>query len=674
MFATNRFRVMALKSDFSNTNKKYKEALMYYGYDNSDLLSQNIADVCPMPILKYSRTLSKQSSLPRLPVPILEMSINKYLMAIKPLLNELDFDNTKKIAADFSKNGGVGEKLQKLLVERSKSTENWMAQWWLDKIYLEPRYNIPINVSPGSLYPKASYTNLDEKLSFVTKYIYGFMEFKKNLDDQMLPTEKLGESNLCMDQYYKLIGTCRIPRKDKDEIKIMQVYKMSLEKMNHIIVMFNNRIFSLKIIDPNTGLSFCQEEIFNSLKSIVQNSTDKGIGLGILTADDRDIWADTYDKLCKNQTNKDNFEIINNSLFVVCLDNNTKNTVSDLCQDVRSVSASHILHGNKEFTANRFFDKTIQAIFGDNGVWGVCFEHSVAEAVPHAFMNDFIYNYIKSTVDETVNTSYNESTGEINKRYQELKFNIQEEIQNQIIKSNLSVYKFIDNLDLFIMSFDAFGKNFPKSQKISPDAFVQLAMQLAFYRFHNKLGNTYESASLRKFHLGRTEIIRTCSSDAEKFVKSMPTYDLNNNSITNTTFCNKERAELLLKAINSHRLYTNNAINCLSFDRHLLGLKLISIENNMELDTLYKDIGYQKACHYHISSSQVSSKYDAVTCYGPAVPDGYGACYNITEKKIFFGISSNNSCHETSSKKFAGFIQMALIDCQNLLLKVNHKL
>ena len=61
----------------------------------------------------------------------------------------------------------------------------------------------------------------------------------------MLPTEKLGESNLCMDQYYKLIGTCRIPRKDKDEIKIMQVYKMSLEKMNHIIVMFNNRVKKL---------------------------------------------------------------------------------------------------------------------------------------------------------------------------------------------------------------------------------------------------------------------------------------------------------------------------------------------------------------------------------------------------------------------------------------------
>ncbi len=179
---------------------------------------------------------------------------------------------------------------------------------------------------------------------------------------------------------------------------------------------------------------------------------------------------------------------------------------------------------------------------------------------------------------------------------------------------------------------------------------------------------------MRKFHLGRTEIIRTCSSDAEEFLKSMPTYDTNNNSLLNTTYSNTERAKLFLKAINSHRSYTNNVINCESFDRHLLGLKLISIENNIELPDLYKDPAFQKICHYHISSSQVSSKYEAVTSYGPAVEDGYGCCYNITEKKIMFGISSNNCCPETSAKTFASYIQNALIDCQNLLLKVNHKL
>ena len=57
-----------------------------------------------------------------------------------------------------------------------------------------------------------------------------------------MPTEKLGDSNLCMDQYYKLFGTCRILDKNIDKIKIFQVYNIDLKKRNHITVMFNNRV------------------------------------------------------------------------------------------------------------------------------------------------------------------------------------------------------------------------------------------------------------------------------------------------------------------------------------------------------------------------------------------------------------------------------------------------
>jgi hypothetical protein len=35
-----------------------------------------------------------------------------------------------------------------------------------------------------------------------------------------------------------------------------------------------------------------------------------------------------------------------------------------------------------------------KVIIGPNGVWGVNFEHSIAEALPHALKNDYIYNYM----------------------------------------------------------------------------------------------------------------------------------------------------------------------------------------------------------------------------------------------------------------------------------------
>ena len=61
-----------------------------------------------------------------MPVPQLAASLIKYLTAIKPLLNEAEYENSKRCADEFGKAGGVGETLQQLLIERSKSTDNWV--------------------------------------------------------------------------------------------------------------------------------------------------------------------------------------------------------------------------------------------------------------------------------------------------------------------------------------------------------------------------------------------------------------------------------------------------------------------------------------------------------------------------------------------------------------------
>lgn len=652
MLTQNRLRIMALKNDFLGTNAKYKEALKYYGYgeiENSPLFY-------PMPILKNSRTLMRQASLPRMPVPQLNSSLSKYLNAVKPFLNEVEYENTRKVASDFVKQDGIGEHLQRLLVERSKTTENWLSKWWLEKAYLEQRSSIVISSNPGTLYPKANYKTLDDQLKFATKYIEAFLDFKNYIEEQHLPTDKLGDSNLCMDQYYKLFCTCRIPEKNMDKIKVFQVYNIDWEKSNHITIMYNNRIFKLQIINPETGLGLSSSEIYSNLKNLVEYAQESGVGLGIMTAEDRELWADVYSKLSQIDENRKNFESVHESLFVMCLD--TKRFSSENSEpDARSVACGQILHGNKQFTANRWFDKTIQVIIGENGVWGVNFEHSIAEALPHGLMNDYIYKHINQNNDSITQE-------DVKQIYSELNFVIPAEIQSVISKSSLTVNKLVDDLDLRVLSFEKFGKNVPKACRVSPDAFVQLAMQLAYFRTHDRPGNTYESGSLRKFHLGRTDIIRTCSSDVVEFLAAMK----------NDALSHKEKASLLLKAINSHRIYTNSVINCESFDRHLLGLKLIALENKIELPDLYKDVSYQRACHYFISSSQVSSKFEAVTSYGPLVADGYGCCYNILEHKLMFGISCYNSCKETSTRLFAENLEQSLLDCQSLLSKINSKL
>ena len=72
-----------------------------------------------------------------------------------------------------------------------------------------------------------------------------------------------------------------------------------------------------------------------------------------------------------------------------------------------------------------------------------------------------------------------------------------------------------------MLQFNEFGKQFIKDHKLSPDAFVQLALQLTYYKVHRKLVSTYESASIRQFRLGRVDNIRAATLEALAWTKAM---------------------------------------------------------------------------------------------------------------------------------------------------------
>lgn len=52
----------------------------------------------------------------------------------------------------------------------------------------------------------------------------------------------------------------------------------------------------------------------------------------------------------------------------------------------------------------------------------------------------------------------------------------------------------------------------------SPDAYIQVALQLTYYRLENKLALTYEASTTRLYLLGRTETVRSLTNEAADFV------------------------------------------------------------------------------------------------------------------------------------------------------------
>jgi carnitine O-acetyltransferase len=60
-----------------------------------------------------------------------------------------------------------------------------------------------------------------------------------------------------------------------------------------------------------------------------------------------------------------------------------------------------------------------------------------------------------------------------------------------------------------------------KKFKASPDAWAQLVKQLAFHKMFNRPGVTYESCQTRKYQQGRTEVIRSASTESKEWAEAM---------------------------------------------------------------------------------------------------------------------------------------------------------
>lgn len=72
-----------------------------------------------------------------------------------------------------------------------------------------------------------------------------------------------------------------------------------------------------------------------------------------------------------------------------------------------------------------------------------------------------------------------------------------------------------------MLHYEGYGKDLMKKCKVSPDAWAQLVKQLAFYKMFHRPGVTYESCQTRKYQLGRTEVIRSASSESKAWAEAM---------------------------------------------------------------------------------------------------------------------------------------------------------
>lgn len=209
----------------------------------------------------------------------------------------------------------------------------------------------------------------------------------------------------------------------------------------------------------------------------------------------------------------------------------------------------------------------------------------------------------------------------------------------------------IKDIDLRILVHDQFGKGLMKKCRISPDAFIQMALQLAYFRDAGKFSLTYEASMTRLYREGRTETVRPCTIESSAWVRAMQ------DGGTTTT---AQRVRLLLDACQRHQLGYQDAMCGKGIDRHLFCLYVVS--KYLEVQSPFLEAAVVNA-KWQLSTSQTphgqTSKMDldkhpdcisAGGGFGPVADDGYGVSYIIAgEDLLFFHISSKKGCAKTVS-------------------------
>jgi carnitine O-acetyltransferase len=533
-------------------------------------------------------------------VPTLEETAKRYLKSVHPLLNETEFETTKTAVAEFIKPGSIGEKLQKKLLARRDDPKhkNWLHEWWNNVAYLAYR-------DPVVPYVSYFYSHRDDRrrrnpAKRAAAITTAVLEFKSQVDGGTLEPEYMKRLPISMESYQWMFNACRRPAEPAD-----YPIKYDHNENKHIVVVRKNQFF--KVEHEINGQQLNASELERQF-NIIYRKAEKAPAVGLLTSENRDIWTKARERLiAAHPSNEAALKTIETSSFLVCLDDANPVTLEE--------RAHQYWHGDG---SNRWFDKPLQFIINDNGTSGFMGEHSMMDGTPTHRLNDHANMLIFTNKLDLSNPLIRSDLPEPIA----IKFRINNAVKADIQQAAKAFDEVIGMHDLKVQAYQGYGKGLIKKFKCSPDAYVQMIIQLAYHKMFGVSRPTYESAATRRFQQGRTETCRSVSDESVAFCNAMANPDV-------------PEADCVIAfraALDAHVKYITDASDGKGVDRHLFGLKKL-LEPGEELPALYKDKAYGYSSSWYLSTSQLSSEYFNGYGWSQVIDDGFGIAYMINENR-----------------------------------------
>ena len=592
--------------------------------------------------------------------------------------------------------------------------------------YLNFDNPVVLNLNPFFLLEDDPTPARNNQVTRAASLVVSALCFVRAVRKEELPPDTLKGTPLCMYQYSRLFGTARVPTENG-----CQIAQDSGAK--HIVVLCKGQFYWFDVLDDNADLIMTEKDMALNLQVIVDDAEETPIqeaakgALGVLSTENRKIWSGLRDVLTREEdsNNADCLGIVDSALFILCLDYTEPQTSAQLCGNMLC-GTSEVVKGVQVGTCtNRWYDK-MQIIVCKNGSAGINFEHTGVDG--HTVLRfasdlytDTILRFAKSINGQAPSLWSSDSPdpskrdpdsfGEVSTTPHKLEWDMLPELSTALRFAETRLADLIQQNEFQTLEFTGYGKNFMTSTGFSPDAFVQMAFQAAYYGLYGRVENVYEPAMTKVFLHGRTEAIRAVSPESADFVRTF----WGENPAT-------QKVDALRKATQKHTAHTKECAKALGQDRHLYALYCVwqravdeegaeaASSNGMssngysspvdadseigspnrdwftredrsvspsphakqptqQMPALFADSGWDKINTTIISTSNCGNPALRQFGFGPSSADGFGIGYIIKDDSVSICASSKHR----QTKRFIDALEGYFLEIRRLLRSTQQK-
>lgn len=649
-------------------------------------------------------TFDGQANLKKLPIPGLEETIDRYLEVLKPIQTEDEHAKTAQACQEFIKTSGPI--LQQQLIEYAKTRPSYIEQFWYDS-YLNFDNPVVLNVNPFIMIEDDPTPLQSTQVSRAANLTLSALRFVRALrKEELTPDRARNGMAFDMDQYPKLFGSARIPTHNGCVLQ-------TDEKSKHIVVISKSQFYWFDVIDDDNELLLTGSDLRLNFKSIVDDSSQISpqevarSSFGVLTAENRRVWAKLRAKLRDDEVNSEILSTIDTALFIVVLDDIAVGDDYDRMAKNFLCGESKLENGVQVGTCNnRWYDK-LEMIITKDAKCGINFEHTGVDGHTVLRFASDIYTDSILRFAHTINStspslwkSYSpspstrdpESFRGYNLVPRKLEWNLTKDLSLAMRFGETRLSDLIHQNEFATLEFKEFAKDRIKRMGMSPDAFVQMGFQLAYYALYGKIESTYEPAMMKMFYHGRTEAIRTVSTESNRFVTKF----LDDHAQP------AEKLQLLREACAKHSDRTKVCSQGFGQDRHLFALFCIwkryfsegaqedstssgtgsdastinfgdlpdtvtDIAQMQQIPPIFADGGWDKLNNTIISTSNCGNPSLKLFGFGPVSANGFGVGYIIKDNWISICASSKHR----QTKRFLETLNTSFIMMERCYTEAN---